>query len=176
MITIKSEKLPYGICFPTSVTEVTADALTALTTGIQLPKHYCIVALAFKTKIFDFCATVNSTRENDVAVVPILAKISDEDSELVNANVGDTLIIARSSLERGVHIHVDTMINAVSAKRYFDSDPELRKDAMSKSSDIQENSIVILEFKICPVTDISASIPMDYHRVDPFMVVETKLN
>lgn len=189
MIEIKSEKMSYGINFPTSINELTPGVLKAITEGVKLPKHYCIIALAFDTKIFEFCAAMNSSRNTNVAVTPILAKISQEDSDEVNASVGDKIIMDRSSLERGVHINLKTAISSTSARNYFNNDPNLSKAVMIKNGKIafdralnkkltsaQSPNIIILEFKICPVNDISAAIPMNYHGVDPFLVRNNNMN
>lgn len=190
MIEIKSEKMPYGINFPTSINELTPDVLKTITEGVKLPKHYCIIALAFDTKIFEFCAAMNSSRNTNVAVTPILAKISQEDSENVNASIGDKIIIDRSSLERGVHLNLKTAISSTSARKYFNNDPELAKAVMTKNDNkiafdralnkkltaAQSPNIIILEFKICPVNDISAAIPMNYHGTDLFLVKDNNMN
>ena len=36
--------------------------------------------------------------------------------------------------------------------------------------------IIILEFKIVPVNDISAAIPVNYKNIDPFKVVDVDVN
>ena len=181
MIEIKSNKLNYGINFPTSIYEITADDLKRITQSVKLPKHYCIVALAFTTKLFDFCTAINSNRSTDVSVTPILAKISEEDVHVVNANVGDKLIVDRSSLERGVHINLKTVISSNVARNYLNSDQELIKNIVTKNSKANINkdlvsdkspNIVVLEFKILPVTDISASVPMSCNVLDPFITRE----
>lgn len=178
MITIKSEKKSYGINFPTSIDEITAEHLATITNGVKLPPHYCIVALAFNTKVFEFCASINSNRNSNIKVIPVLAKISAEDSCILNANVGDKVIINRSSLERGSHINIKTAINSSYASKYFSDDPELLKAILSKSKigNIDESlvasksqNIIVLEFKIVPVNEIVATIPMNYIDTDPFI-------
>lgn len=190
MIEIKSEKMSYGINFPTSIKELTPEVLNVITDGVRLPKHYCIIALAFDTKIFEFCTAMNSNRNTNVAVTPILAKISQEDSEEINASVGDKIIIDRSSLERGIHLNLKTAISSNSARNYFNSDPDLTKAIITKNDNkfiidkttnrklttAQSPNIIILEFKICPVNDIAAAIPMDYKSIDPFLVRDETLN
>lgn len=190
MIEIKSAKMSYGINFPTSVKELTPEVLETITNGVKLPKHYCIIALAFDTKVFDFCAAINSSRNTNVAVTPILAKIAQEDSKEINASVGDKIIMDRSSLERGVHINLKTVISYNAARNYFNSDPDLTKAIMTKNDDkiiidktatrkltaAKSPNIIILEFKICPVNDIAAAIPMDYQSIDPFLIIGSNLN
>ena len=189
MIEIKSAKMSYGINFPTSVKELTPEVLETITNGVKLPKHYCIIALAFDTKIFDFCAAINSSRNTNVAVTPILAKIAKEDSEEINASIGDKIIMDRSSLERGVHLNLKTVISSNAARNYFNSDPDLTKAIMTKNDDkiidktvnrkltaAKSPNIIILEFKICPVNDIAAAVPMNYQSIDPFLVMGSGLN
>lgn len=189
MITIKSNKKSYGINFPTSLNELTPEVLEVITDGVKLPKHYCIVALAFKTKVFDFCTMINSNRQATIGVTPILAKIAKEDSESVNAVSGDKIIIDRSSLERGVQIKLPIMISSDNARNYFNSDPNLIKAIMTKDGKVVEDSginkkllssnspdIIILEFKIVPVNDISAAMAVDYDVVDPFKTIDTDVN
>lgn len=178
MIKIKSDKLNYGINFPTSIYEIKADDLKFITQEVKLPDHYCIVALAFTTKLFDFCAAINSNRNTNIAVTPILAKIHEEDIDVVHANVGDKVIMDRSSLERGVHINLKTVISSTSARNYFNEDQDLIKAIITKNSNANVDkelvsdkspNIVVLEFKIIPVTDISASIPVIHDITDPFI-------
>lgn len=178
MITIKSEKKSYGINFPTSKEEITSELLGTITEYVKLPKHYCIVALCFQTKIFDFVAMVKSSNNANVAVTPVLAKISAEDAELINASVGDKLIIDRSSLERGVHLNLPVAISSNAARNYFNSDSEFCRNLMTKNDkantdkkliDAKNSNIIVLEFKIVPVNDISAAIPMKHKVYDPFI-------
>ena len=190
MITIKSAKKDYGIKFPTSVSEITTANLKAITEDVKLPKHYCIIALAFETKVFDFCAAISSNKNTNVAVTPILAKISDEDSKEVNAIVGDKIIMERSCLERGVHLNLKTSISSTAARKYFNSDPDLAKAILMKNTEgviIEHNlnknlqasnspKIIVLEFKICPVNDIAAAIPTTPNPYDPFIVVNENKN
>ena len=62
---------------------------------------------------------MNSNKETNVGVTPILAKIYEEDSKEINAVVGDKIIVYRTSLERGVHLNLKTSISSNSAKQYF---------------------------------------------------------
>ena len=184
MLKIKSEKKSYGINFPTSLNEITPEILTELTANVKLPKHHCIVALCFNTKVFEFFAAMNSQRSTDVAVTPLLAKMHDKDIATSNAAVGDKLIIDRSSLERGVHLNIPTLISSNNAHHYFKEDPELSRAMMTRNSEtlildsktnkslVAGNSprIIVLEFKIVPVVSISASINPNESVIDPFKI------
>lgn len=184
MIEIKSEKMNYGIKFPSSINEITPEILETITAKVKLPKYYCIVALCFKTRVFDFCTMISSNNINkDISVVPLLAKISDEDSTTINAKVGDKIIIDRSSLERSSRINIPVSISSENAKRYFKSDEQLSRAIITKDDNIISNSninkqllksnspdIVIMEFKVVAINDIVASTPMDNMIQDPFII------
>lgn len=176
MITIKSKARDYSINFPTDVNEITAHHLNVITASANIPAHYCIVALCFKTKLFDFAAMVRNNSGGSVSVVPLLAKVNKEDAGF--ANVGDRIIVDKTDLERGSHINFKTMISSNNAKAYINSDPELIRGILSKK-DIPLNEslklsqspyIVVVEFKIIPVNDIHAAIPRDSKSEDPFMI------
>lgn len=185
MIDILSKANNFGVKFPTNIKELTPDILKSITDGIKLPKYYCIVALAFDTKLFDFCTILRNSKNTNVGVIPILAKISEDDSKEINASIGDRLIIDRSNLERGVQLNVKTMITSNNASRFFSNDNELTKNIIQKSNikigidcetgaDITANTnanIIVIEFKICPINAISAAIPMNAKVIDPFKSV-----
>lgn len=172
MYKIQSNKKNYGINFPTSLEEITTDSLLTITEDIKLPKNYCLIALAFKTKLFDFVAMINGRKDTNVGVIPIMAKISDEDSKKINANIGDRLIIPRSNLERAVHANVKSVITSTVAQRYFQEDNELVKTIMSnKLTKTAPEYIYILEFKIIPINDINGAIINIDNQSDPFIVI-----
>lgn len=183
MIKIKSSKVGYGIKFPSDLTEITPDILNSITAQVKLPKYHCVVALAFKTTLFDFCATMSSKSNASVNVTPILAKINEDEGKEINACVGDKIIIDRSSLERGVHLNLKTAISSTYASNYFAKDKDLAKAVLTKSGDVSIDkelnnqlisgnspSIVILEFKICAVNDIAATIDVNVPAIDPFTI------
>ena len=181
MIQIKSEKKSYGINFPTSISEITPTVLNAITQEVKLPKHYCIVALCFKTRLFDFVVAMNSKKEHSVSVIPIMAKINQEDSEEINSVVSNKVILSRSALEMATHINLQTMISTDNARNYFAADEALTKSIITKSNDIFKNktvkdNIIVLEFKIVPVSDIKASVPSEYNGIDPFVIYGNSIN
>lgn len=175
MVTIKSETKSYGIIFPSDVNEISANILKQITSGVNLPKHYCIVALCFKTRVFDFAMMISSKKETNIAVIPLLAKISDNDSEEINAKVGQKLIIDRTNLERGVHLRLPIMVSSDNARKYISDDPKLVKSILNKDDTYKKitndglKDIIIMEFKIIPVNDISAAIDIDNKVIDPFI-------
>lgn len=183
MIKIKSEKRNYGINFPTSIEEITPEHFSSILEGVKLPPHYCVVALCFRVKLFDFVTAVGNKRNTNVNVVPRLAAISKDDAKIINGTIGDKVIVNRSTIERGDHLAVPTMITSINAESYFRGDTDLCRaittgkfeNAVANPKDIdmapnKDNYIVILEFKIIPVNDISACIPMNRTFVDPFII------
>ena len=181
MIQIKSEKKSYGINFPTSISEITPEVLAAITEHVRLPKHYCVIALCFKTRLFDFVVAMNSKKEHSVSVVPIMAKISEEDSKEINSTISNKVILSRSALEMGTHLNLPVIISTDNARNYFASDEALTKSIITKSNDIFKDktikdNIIVLEFKIVPISDIKASIPAVCDNVDPFIIYDKYIN
>lgn len=174
MVTIKSDKKNYGINFPTNVDEITKESLDAICKDVKLPKHYCIVALCMTTKIFDFTTIIKNNKNSELSVIPLMAKISDEDAQQINTAVGDRVIVDRSTIERGAHISLRTVIESNHARDYFSKDDSLIKQIMNPTDEQMKEitrklNIVLLEFKIVPVNDISASIPRNIKTIDPFI-------
>lgn len=165
MILIESKQKNYGVHLPENIHEITPDMLHELTKNINLPKYYCIVGLCFKTKLFDLCTLIKQSKDTNLQVTPIIAKIHNADSLELNAEVGDTIIIDRSSLERGAHLNLNTAISSVNVRNYL-KDNELVKDILS--SDIRSKEVIIMEFKVCPVSDIKAVIANITDKYDPF--------
>ena len=181
MIKIKDENGVYELSIPTSINEISVKNLEAITNSFKLPKHYCILALAQKIKLFDLCASINNNKSVGANVMPILSKISEEDSNDVNATIGDKIIITRTSLERSVQIPKTTAINYEYMRSFFNSNKNITKNIITKNNNIENYItymdvdniyscyVILLEFKICPVNEISAAISKDVVSNDPFI-------
>lgn len=181
MITIKSEKKSYGINFPTSVDEFTPEIFNEITKQVKLPKHYCMIALCLKTTLFDFVVAMNSKKEQSVGIITLLAKINEEDKLYANANVSDRVILSRSALEMATHISLPVIISTDNARNYFASDNELTKSIISRKNPVfldmtKKDNIIVVEFKILPISDIKATVPLDAKGVDPFCITDEKAN
>lgn len=177
MIELKSSKRNYGVILPNSIEEITPEILNEITKRVSLPKHYCVVALCFKTRLFDFVVAMNSKKESSVSVVPIMAKISEEDAKEINCEIGNKLIIDRSALERGSHLRLPVIISTDNIKSYINSDETLVKEIIGSKANTEigmkkTSPIILLEFKIVPVNDISASVSKGEEPVDPFVIVK----
>lgn len=173
MITLKSAKQNFELVLPNNVTEITVEQLDAITANVKLPEYYCIVALCFTTSLFNFVTAIGSNNRADIGVIPVLAKVSDQGGTKINAAVGDRLIISRTSLERGVHINLPTMINSDAVAKFIAKDDELRKSIVTSTfGGLAKEDIVVMNFKIIPVNEVSAAVPAKGDVVvDPFRKV-----
>lgn len=185
MITIKSKNKNYGINFPTSVEEITPIALQSVLTNVNLPKYHCVVAMCSSVKLFDLVTAISGANKDTITkIIPLLGKINESDNENLNANVGERVIIDRSSLERGVHLTTPFSISSSNAMNYINSDADLKKDILSGKFNSNGNGqlnksltlsaspqIVLVEFKIVPVSSISATIKNDTNYIDPYKTV-----
>lgn len=184
MIKITRPGASFDIALPTSTRELTPSIFNAITSDVKLPKNYCIVALCCKTRLFDIAASIKSNRDATVPVIPIMAKISKEDSERINTAVGDKIIINRSSLERGNHINLVTVATINNVQNYISENKEFLKSILSNPDyvigedlDIKEPikikdvpNVIVMEFKIVPINDITAAIDKAIEVIDPFKI------
>lgn len=192
MLELKSASKNYSINLPTDLKEITPEILDTVTKDIELPPYYCIIALCFQVKLMNVAININGSKEQQVSVIPMLAKISEEDSKKVNAKVGYKVIMDRSSLERGSHLRISTMVGSDNVKNFIREDETLRqrlvkggdgsepkdlakivtlsKKDVNKSVESMSPQVYILEFKVVPVNDITATVPVDHRVVDPFKI------
>lgn len=177
MLVIKSQTKDYGVAFPTSLSEITPDILKSITDHVILPKHYCIVAMCFKTTLFEFVAKLSKSKGIDIPVTNLLAKINSGEDSDSNYEIGSKLIVNRSSIERGFHLSIPIAIGSNAAYEYIDADNTLRKNIMDgsylKDRGIAKgnDSIYLMEFKIVPIVDIAAVLPINFKGQDPFKVL-----
>ena len=161
MIKLESNLKKYSLLIPTSIKEFTPEILNSMTSNINLAPNYAIVAIIYRTKLFEFSASIDKKYPTEVGVIPIIAKISNEDANKVNTKVGYKVNIVRSLIERGEHINLPN--NAISidkVRSFIKDDPQLSKDIMTGEYFKQEGNspyCYFPEFKIIPVCDIHAS-------------------
>lgn len=183
MITIKSKKKSYAVTFPTNISEISAESLIEVLKPINLPKYHCVVAMCSSFKLFDVVTAINGVNKNQqTTITPLLAKINESDNENLQAKVGERVIIDRSSLERGVHLSTPLAISSTSAMNYINSDNELKQDILAGRFNTNSSSasnkqiamatspvIMLVEFKIVPVSSISATIRNAVDVIDPYV-------
>lgn len=189
MLELKSESKDYGINLPTNINELTPEVLGAITDNVQLAPYYAIVALCFQVKLMDIAVNVNNDKEQTMSIVPVLAKISEEDSDRINAVVGNRLVLDRSTIERGIHLNIPTMISSKNVATYIKQDEVLRNNLVNGGDGSPESAlfiegksvkerdeiklnkspqVYILEFKVVAVNDINVSIASGSKIIDPF--------
>ena len=175
MLIIKSQNKDYGVSFPTSLADITPDVLKSITEHVKLQKHYCVVALCYKTNLFSFATQVVKGKGMDVAVTPLLAKINPSDDSF-DWKVGDKVIIDRTGIEMAHHVTIPVAVSSQGSGDYITNDPELRKSLIDgsyfKDRGLDKNAtIYILEFKIVALNNIVATVPCQYKSIDPFKVI-----
>lgn len=156
-----------GICFPTSLEEINSSVFESMLSNICIPKYKVIVGMCMESKLFELVSSMRYSKENTVNVETFIAKIRPEDASTLNASVGDKLVIDRSSIERGIHLHIKQPLSQKFVARYFEVNQDVTDKIMRGNYDkIQKDSgltasdglphIYLLEFKIVNLNDISA--------------------
>lgn len=178
-IKVISQKLK-GICFPTDVTEINPEHLESLTERYNLAKHYAIIAICQRIKIFDLVTMLNTKRNLECSVTTLLAKVNEDDWNV--AKPGDIITIDRTDIERGSHIINSGSISSAKVSHLFNTDDDLRKSFIQgKGVGIYENydypfatvknaEIYLMEFKIVPVMAIKCGRNSFGPVVDPYAI------
>ena len=140
MIKVESKFKDFGIQIPTDISEITSEALDAVLTNVVVAKHYCVVALCQNESLFG----VINNKVSTVEVMPIIAKISKEDAELIGMNQMDKIIIDRSTLERGYHLYLKhNVLSPQFVNKFITNDTELTRSitvgTLDKIKDIKKD-------------------------------------
>lgn len=165
-----------GIRFPQNVDEISVVNLQKITSNISLAKHYAVVIIAAKTNLFNLCATIGPKNSKDAVLnaVPILAKINEDYD--VPFEIGEKILIDRTSLERGQHVTIKSMITSNVSRTFISNNSVIYKNALAHNydkfvedydKDKTSTDIIIIEAKIVPVSDIKGSVKNE-KVVDPF--------
>lgn len=173
MIRIKSDLKPYAIEVPTAISEIDERYFKALLNDVKIANNYAIIAICYKDRLFSILSDFKSGNNGTKEVVPIIAKIQDNESKVPFA-VGDLAVVDTSSLERGTHLSLRN--NAIcfgAICEYCLSDSELSKAIMNGSffnggkslgaheAKMAAPDVFFVEFKIVPLCDIKASYSRD---------------
>jgi hypothetical protein len=165
MLLIQGQNKNFGIDVPTKESEITAEYLHTVTERVKLSKHQVIVALIMKTKVYDFCMGIrNPKKDQNVNVTTKIAKFvpCDEDSKekpaIQNMFVGDIAVIDRSTIERGIHLSVPTIISPAGLANYLEEDKDLLTAIVTgKEPELAKQHICLVQFKIVPMSYITAT-------------------
>lgn len=179
MLLIQGQNKNYGINVPTVESEINADYLATVTNRIKLSKYQVIVALIMKTKIYDFCVGIrNPKKDQNIAITTKIAKFipcdkdANEKPAIENMVVGDIAVIDRSTIERGIHLSVPTIISPSGLANYLESDKDLLNDIVTgKNPELAKQHICLIQFKIVPMGSITATYNDKEKVKDSFIVV-----
>lgn len=176
MITLKNEKLDRKINVPTTMNDITPEILKKLTVNVTLPENRVLVALCWKVNFGDVFFN-NKKQNNSAVVVPVCAKLNlsdDVKDSYKFLEVGKKVVLTRSALEMGVHVHIPNSASMQSIEKWA-SDATQAQFPGSKSISINvlpEGKFILIEFKIVNAADISGVIESDILPEDPFVVSE----
>lgn len=176
MITLKNEKLDRKINVPTTMNDITPEILKKLTVNVTLPENRVLVALCWKVNFGDVFFN-NKKQNNSAVVVPVCAKLNlsdDVKDSYKFLEVGKKVVLTRSALEMGVHVHIPNSASMQSIEKWA-SDATQAQFPGSKSISINvlpEGKFILIEFKIVSAADISGVIESDILPEDPFVVSE----
>lgn len=171
MIKIESKFKDFGINVPTNIEEITSNTLDAMLNNVVVAKHYCVIALCQTESLFGVINTKTST----VEVKPIIAKISYEDSNLINMKQMQQIIIDRSTLERGYHLHLKhNVLSPQFVHKYVTDDTELTRSITvgtfgQDQGYAKGQKVWFLEFKIIAINDLRAAIDSKKNTTNPFI-------
>ena len=174
MIKVESKVADFAINVPTKRDDITVEALGKLLENVTVAKYHCVIALIYADTLF---AIVNN-KKDVVNVIPIIAKISDEDSSSTGGLVGQQVVIDRTSLERGYHLYLpNNVLSPAYLAKYIDKDTDLRRNIslglFGQNQGYKKGDVVYtVEFKVIPVNDLKAMISNDVAIDNPFKVVK----
>lgn len=182
MIELKSNKKDYSITLPTSLKEINEDVLKAMTDSLNLAEHYCVIALVHKIKLFNLASAINGKADQQVSVVPIIAKVETSNDVIKGKfKIGYRALITRSSLEMGVHYNSkENNINLIAVNKYIDDDKDLRNSIITGEYFKEEGKSILesrkaspeccfIEFKIVPINAIVGAYPIYDDPIAPFI-------
>lgn len=165
MLLIQGQNKNFGIDVPTKESEITAEYLRTVTKRVKLSKHQVIVALIMKTKVYDFCMGIrNPKKDQNISITTKIAKFVPCDKEnnekpaIESMFVGDIAVIDRSTIERGIHLSVPTIISPAGLANYLEEDKDLLTDIVTgKEPELAKKHICLVQFKIVPMSSITAT-------------------
>ena len=174
MITLKNDKVAKVINVPTTVNEVTPEVLEKLSANIYVAKYYSLVALCWNVSFADIFFNQKS-KEKAAQVIPLLAKMNVPDAEKDDykwLEVGKKLVLSRSAIEMGVHIHVPNAASMQSIQNWAEEVDKVERPTAKGLSinTLPQGKFILIEFKVIPVSQISGVINGDSLPEDPFLV------
>lgn len=174
MIELKHAGVSKVINVPTSVNDITADVLEKLSANIVIPEHYVLIALCWKVSF----GTIffNKTKQKEAQVICLAAKANEPDPKYDWIKVGKKLIISRSGIEMGVHVHIPhaASINSIAAWADEATRAENPNAKGMNLNILPSGDFVLVEFKVIPVNNITGCIEKDILDDDPFLNINAE--
>lgn len=177
MITLKHEKVKRVINVPTSVNEITPEVLENLSQNVILSKHHILVALCWKVGFGDIFFNKGKNSDKSAQVIPLAAKLSipeDMQKDYEWLHVGQKIILTRSAIEMGVHVHIpnSASVNSISSWAEEASQAENPGSKGININVLPKGQFILIEFKVVNLSDITGSILDDTLEKDPFLINE----
>ena len=176
MITLKHENVERVINVPTSINEITPEVLKKLASNVYVAKYHTLVALCWHVGFGEIFFN-QSKKDKGAKVIPLLAKMNipeNETSDYKWLEVGKKLILSRSALEMGVHIHIPNAASMQSIQEWAESVEKIERPGAKGMSinTLPQGKFILIEFKVVPISQISGVINGDNLPIDPFLVNE----
>lgn len=172
MIQIENKSKGVILSFPESYKEVNASILERLTNHIVPSMGKVLLALVKDCDLFQLATSIKGNKVPASGIIAIIAKADKEWLDKNHANIGDSVIITDSELERGVHVYINSGASFASLVNYLSSNDDARLAMVGrKFTDAKGNiinRICSLEFKMVNQYDIVGFIPIDSVIDDPF--------
>lgn len=179
MLELNSSTASYGILIPQSYNEVTSEMLEAYVKDVKLQKHYSIIAICRKTRLFDLAMLNEKANRPVISTKAFLVKFNADEIGFVDAKIKDTVIVTRSSLDLSTHLSTACPLNEETIVKYMrdksNGDDIIKKAAKGDlKGDNGNDEIVLVSYKIIGNNNIAAIISKDAVPFNPLKITEPK--
>lgn len=159
--------------FPTSLKELSNDYLKQVTDNITVAPNYSLIGLVYHERLAPLILTCRTKKKTaNIKIVPIFIKAGKGDTSVVDdAKIGQKILIANSSLERGYQcatpsnmLNLDYFANVVGNS----TDKDLYENAMQ---DADQREVFFVDFKVVANCDIIALYDDVEKKENPYIQV-----
>lgn len=175
VIETKKEKVTFN--FPTSLSEITPNYLTTVTSNINVANHHVLVAMVYHNTIPNIIMVGKSKKKNEnFGVNVVYVKGGEENVDFIkNIKTGHRLLIDSSQLSLGHHVAVPA--NKLTLNNFTNvlsecTDSDIYAKAVKENDD---REVMFVEFKIVPATAIIAEYTNDKVKVENSFVEVTEV-
>lgn len=162
---------------PTSLSEITPEYLTSVTSHIEVAPYHAIIGIVYRCKLPELVSTNKKSRAMSMAIVPVYVKgnlvntTEDMFNLFKNIKTGDKLIIAGTDIERGYHVtSTRNRITIDNVLTIYKNDNNFAKNIIT-----DQNYYYFVEFKLVPINDIKGYYKDKFDDdsfVNPFIKIE----